>query len=88
MKNKVLINLFVPEIGSNYDIFIPVNEYIWKVQKLILKSISDLNGGIIDMNKKYVLINLDNGRVYTSNEIIIKTDIRNATRLILTENKS
>lgn len=88
MKNKVLISLYVPEIGNKYDIFIPVNEYIWKVQKLILKSISDLNGGIIDINKKYVLINLDNGRIYTSNEIIIKTDIRNATRLIITENKS
>lgn len=88
MKNKVLISLYVSEIGNKYDIFIPVNEYIWKVQKLILKSISDLNGGIVDINKNYVLINLDNGRVYTPNEIIIKTDIRNATRLIITENKS
>ena len=37
MKNKVLIKVFFPELSTNYDIFIPVNEQVWKVNKLICK---------------------------------------------------
>ena len=36
MKNKVLIKLIVPEIDSDFDIFIPVNEIIWKIKKMLL----------------------------------------------------
>lgn len=42
MKNKVLVKLIVPEIDSNFDLFIPVNELIWKIKKLMIKSVSDL----------------------------------------------
>ena len=47
VKNKVLVKVIVPEIDSSYDIFIPVNEIIWKVKRLILKSIKDLTSIII-----------------------------------------
>lgn len=83
MKNKVLVKLLVPEIDSTFDLFIPVNELIWKIKKLILKSISDLTGGAIDTHKNYVLINKTNSTIYKNNEIVINTDIRNATELIL-----
>ncbi len=83
MKNKVLVKLLVPEIDSTFDLFIPVNELIWKIKKLILKSISDLTGGAIDTHKDYVLINKTNSTIYKNNEIVINTDIRNATELIL-----
>ena len=38
MINKVLIKLIVPAAGQAYDIFIPVNELVWKINKLIVKS--------------------------------------------------
>ena len=44
MKNKVLVKLIVQEIDSNFDLFIPVNELIWKIKKLMIKSVSDLTG--------------------------------------------
>lgn len=83
MKNKVLIKLTVPELDSIYDIFIPVNEVIWKVEKLIIKSISDLSLGNFDSKKNYILINKSTSQQYEKNEIVINTDIRNATELIL-----
>ena len=43
MKNKVLIKLIVPEMDMDFDIFIPVNEVVWKIKKLAIKSISDLS---------------------------------------------
>ena len=83
MKNKVMIKVIVPQIDSSFDIFIPVNEVVWRVKKLIIKSVSDLTGGALNFNGEYLLINTLNSRVYGNNEIIINTDIRNATELVL-----
>lgn len=83
MNNKVLIRLLVPELDMNFDLFIPVNEIVWKIKKLIVKSISDLANVNLDIQKEYVLINKDSSRIYQNNEIVIETDIRNATELIL-----
>jgi len=83
MKNKVLIKLIVPEIENSFDIFIPVNEIIWKIEKLIIKAVSDLSQGNLDSNQKYVLINKYTSQQYNKNEVVINTDIRNATELIL-----
>lgn len=83
MNNKVLINIDVPELDSNYDLFIPVNELVWKVNKLVIKSISDLSGVFLNPDDKYVFINKINNTMYKNNEIIINTDIRNGTELIM-----
>ena len=83
MINKVLIKLIVPAAGQAYDIFIPVNELVWKINKLIVKSISDISDNVINPKNKYVFINKNTNRIYDSNDIIINTDIRNGTELIL-----
>lgn len=83
MMNKVLVRLIVPSLNNSYDIFIPVNEYIWKVTKLMVKSVSDLSRIDLDITKKYALINQTTGKMYGINEKIIETDIRNATELVL-----
>ena len=83
MKNKVLIKLIVPELDTTYDVFIPVNEVIWKLTKLITKAISDLSNGGLDASKEYVLINKLTTQTYDNNAIVINTNIRNVTELIL-----
>ena len=85
MTNKVLIKLYVPTLGKTYDVFVPVNELVWKVNKLIVKSVGDLSDGTFPLNKNYALINVESGRIYNNNEIIINTDIRNYTKLALIE---
>lgn len=84
MENKVLIKLIVPEIDDEFDIFVPVNEIIWKITKMLIKSITDLNSSFIKTDKEYLLINKSTTRIYHNNEIVINTDIRNGTELILT----
>lgn len=83
MKNKVLIKLIVPELDDTFDLFVPVNEVIWKVKKLIVKSISDLTGIELNQQAEHILLNKDTCKLYSNNEIIINTDIRNSTELIL-----
>lgn len=83
MNNKVLIRIIMPILDESFNCFIPVNEVIWKLKKLIIKSISDLSGLSLDMRADYVMINKDNGRIYKSNEIVINTDIRNGSELVM-----
>ena len=83
MNNKVLVKIIVPELDSTYDVFIPVNEIVWKIKKLIVKAISDLSGGALDVSLEYTLINKVTSNTYDNNVVVINTDIRNATELIL-----
>lgn len=83
MKNKVLVKLIVPEMDLSFDLFIPVNEVVWKIKKLIIKSISDMSGYPLDIRQEFHLVNKDNGIFYKNNDIVINTDIRNSTELIL-----
>ena len=45
MKNKVLIELIVPEIDEKFDLFIPVNKRIGNLIVLLNKSVSELTNG-------------------------------------------
>lgn len=82
MKNKVLVKIIVPEIDLSFDVFIPINEIMWKVKKMIIKTVSDIVNVNFDLNKKYVIAG-NNGKIYKNNELIIDTDIRNASELLL-----
>lgn len=49
MDNKVLIKLVVPELDSSFDIFVPVNEVVWKVKKMIIKCLNDITNSNFDI---------------------------------------
>ena len=88
MNNKILVKLLVPELNSSFDIFLPVNELIWKIKKMLVKSISDLTNIKLNPKTDYVLINAISGTCYSDNITIRTTDIRNASILILGTYKS
>lgn len=83
MNNKVLIKLIIPKYEISYDLFIPVNEVMWKLKKMIIKCVQDLSGITFDNNLEYVFLNKDSSKFYNNNDLIINTDIRNGTELIL-----
>ena len=83
MENKVLIKLTMPTLNETFDLFLPVNEVIWKIKKMLIKSISDLTGEALDSNKNYVLLNKDTCEIYHNNDLVIDTDIRNGTELFI-----
>lgn len=83
MNNKVMIKAIIPSIDKEYDVKIPVNEVIWKINKLIVKAIFDMNNIVYNMKEdNYVMINKTSGRIYNNNEILIDTDIRNGSEII------
>lgn len=77
MKNKILIELYIVDTDNYYNLYIPVNEYIGKVIKLIVASAFELDD-VEHLNKEYYLINPDNGEVYDNSLLIRNSNIKNA----------
>lgn len=78
--NRVLINLYVPAIEKEYDVWIPLNKKVYNVIILIIKGLRDEN--YIPQNMP-LLYNKITGQCYKTDVNIQDTDIRNATELIL-----
>lgn len=82
MKNKVLIKMEVPSLDKSFDLFIPVNELVWRIIALTIKSCYEMCGYSYDQNKKCVLINKKTNEIYNPNSTIYDSTIRNGTELI------
>ena len=83
MKNKVLVNLVVPVLEENYDVYIPVNRKVGNVIELLSKLVSDISGGYFVANENNSLYSGDSGDRYPIDTLIINTDIRNGSKIIL-----
>ena len=83
MKNKVLIELLVPEIDESFDIYIPINRKIGNIIELLNKSISELTDGSYMGSDKNFLYNVYTKERYNVDSLVIETNIRNGTRLVL-----
>lgn len=83
MKNKVLVEIYIPQLDENYNIYLPLNKNIANIITLIGKSISELKR--ID-NFDYNSLSLYNRETtirYSPDSLIKETNIRNGFRLIL-----
>ena len=83
MKNKLLVELIVPQIDQKYNLYIPINKKVGNIIVLLNKAISDLTNGVYVGTNKTFLYNRDTGNKYDINQIVINTDIRNGTSLVL-----
>ncbi len=79
LDNKVLINLYILSLGVNYEVFLPVNEKVGNISRLLNTTMFDS----INKDKNCTLLNAETGNVYNNNDLVINTDIRNNTKLIL-----
>lgn len=82
MKNKILVELYIVETDNYYNLYIPVNEYIGKIIKLIISSAFELDD-VEPLDKEYYLMNPDSGEVYDNHVLIRDSNIRNAKRIYL-----
>ena len=83
MKNKVLIELIIPEIEETYNLYIPVNKKIGNIIILITRAIFDIRSGTYSLNNNSTLYNRKTGKKYEVDDLVRLTDIRNGTSLIL-----
>lgn len=80
---NILVSIFVPLIGLEYEAKIPINKTIGSIKKNIEKAIYDLSGGSCKIDENSSLINKKSGVVYSNVTYVIDSDIRNGTELII-----
>ncbi|MEG2448134.1 MAG: hypothetical protein RSA48_01905 [Bacilli bacterium] len=83
MKNKILIELIVPDVDKVYNIYIPVNKKIGNIIVLLNRVVSDFTNGAYRGDAKSALYNRDTNVKYGVDQLVRETDIRNGTSLVL-----
>jgi hypothetical protein len=79
LENKVLVNLYILSLGKRSEVFVPVNEKVGNISKLLNNSLFDS----IDFTRNNRIINAETGVIYNNNTLIRTSDIKNGTKLIL-----
>lgn len=81
--NKILVEVYIPSIEKEYDIFIPVSKRIGTIKKLIEKGIRDFasDGFLIKEDSNFY--SKETGLIYDVNLRVIDTDLKNGSRIIL-----
>ena len=79
LDNKILIKLYILSLDAKYEVFIPANEKVGNITRLLNTNMFDA----IDFDKNNKFVNIDTGLIYKNNELIRNTDIKNGTKIIL-----
>ena len=82
MKNKILIQLLVPNLAQSYNIYIPINERIGKIVEMIKTGLLDLTNEDQFLSQNFVLVDTSSGKFYENDLIVRDTTIRNGTSLL------
>jgi len=83
MNNKVIVKVIVPEIFQTYDVFLPINKKIGNIVLLLNKAINEMSENHFSISNCNVLYNAKTKKEYRSDVLLLNTDIRNGTELVL-----
>ena len=82
-KNKILIELSIPLIEKNYDLYIPINKKVGTVKRLIEEGLLELTDNDYVINENSNFYSMETGDVYDVNKTVRETYLKNGSRIIL-----
>ena len=82
MENKILVEVSVPMLDEEYDVFIPISKTVSKVTELLEKSIRELSNVAFAHQEKISLYDIS-GRQIEPNLTIRDSEVTNGSKLIL-----
>lgn len=83
MKNKVLIELIVPEIDEKYDLYIPINKKVGNIIVLLNKALKEMTNGVYIASNVNCIYNSVTGEKYHMDTLVRETNIRNGSILVI-----
>lgn len=83
MKNRILVEVAVPDIEEEYNVFIPVNKKVGNVAMLLAKAIQELTNGVFTENNSNCIYDCETGEILSPDSLIRDTTITNGSRIIL-----
>lgn len=83
MKNKVKVDIIVPALEEQYNVFIPINKTTVEIIYMLNKAISEITSGFFPISDSLALIDGFTGKTYDNTKTIKENNIYNGSRLIL-----
>ena len=83
MKNKVLVEIFVPAAAQKYDVYIPLEIKMSEVVTMVSSALSDLSNGNYKATKDAILCDADTGNIFDVNIEVAELGIKTGSRLML-----
>ncbi len=80
---KILVEVFVPVMGTAYDVFIPLKSGMAEVSELLKKAISELSNGHFVSTSETAVCYRENGAVINVNMSVYELGLSNGSKLML-----
>ncbi len=83
MNQKVLVEVYVPELDIKYDLFLPPHKKVGNVILNLVKAINELSQGAYPISNNHALMNSDTCEFYNPDLNLKDAKVLNGTKLIL-----
>lgn len=80
---RILIEVYVPALGTAYDVFIPVQAYMYEVLELLKKAVTDLSDGRFAADGGTAVCYRENGAIININLSVSRLGLHDGSRLML-----
>lgn len=77
------VEVYVPLLETNYEVFLPVNSRIYYVIKTFVNYLDNISDEFVFSDMDCCLSNRINGVVYDNNMTVFGAGIRNGSKLML-----
>lgn len=84
MQNKYLINVIVPIIELDFDVYIPNNKKVGTIKTHILNAIREESNNSFKKNINDIrIIDRDNGKEFDNNVLVKDSGIKNGSKVVI-----
>ncbi len=84
MQNKYLINVIVPIIELEFDVYIPNNKKVGTIKTHILNAIKEESNNSFNKNINDIrIIDRDNGKEFDNNVLVKDSGIKNGSKVVI-----
>lgn len=83
MNNKILVEIYVPLIEEEYDVFIPINKRIGTIKQIFEKLIAENSDSGYKVKEDSNFYSKETGMPYEVQLVVKDTDLKNGSRIVL-----
>lgn len=81
--NKILVEIEIPLIEKQYDLFIPINKRVGTIKRLLEEALVELTDSAYIPKEDTNFYSKETGEIYDVNKNVRDTDLKNGSRIIL-----
>lgn len=81
--DKILIEVYVPLLGTAWDVFIPQDVKMYEVLDMIKKAVANLSGGRFVADENTAICYRDSGAILNINLSVSELSLHNGSKLML-----